>query len=102
MDQPLSAIHITHNLGIAYELLEVRTGTGLGPVYRTGGTPTGTLDALRTEANSVLDQAFGADGSIKRTKVESLRSEVAKAWSDQGPSRRLELVADLVVNGIGC
>ena len=49
-DQPLNAMHITENLDIAYELLEVRTGPGLKPVHRTGKAPVGTLDAVRAEA----------------------------------------------------
>ena len=88
MDQPITAIHITDNLGIGYELIEVRTGPGLGPIYRTGVTPLGTIDALRAEAKVILGHAFGPDGEIKRAKVEKLRGELAHAWSDEGASRK--------------
>ena len=88
LDQPLTATHITHNLGIAYELFEVRTGPGLGPVHRTGFTPVGTLDAVQAEATAVLNHAFGKDGSIKRARIGKLRQELAHAWSERGPSRK--------------
>ena len=66
----------------------MRTGDGLGPIQRTGFTPTGTLEAIRAEANVILDKAFGKDGAVKRAKVEKLQGELAQAWSEEGPSRK--------------
>ncbi|KAJ3554964.1 hypothetical protein NM688_g2832 [Phlebia brevispora] len=86
-DQPVNAIHLTENLGIAYELFEVRTGHGLKPIYRTGKTPKGTLDAIRQEANQILDQAFGEDGKEKQAKVKKLQEGFAQAWAEQGLSQ---------------
>ncbi|KAI0653180.1 hypothetical protein C8Q70DRAFT_650895 [Cubamyces menziesii] len=34
-DQEPNAAHLANNLDIAYELLEVRNGAGLGPIFRT-------------------------------------------------------------------
>ena len=86
-DQPVNAIHLTENLGIAYELFEVRTGHGLKPINRTGKTPKGTLDAIRQEANQILDQAFGEDGKEKQAKVKKLQEGFAQAWAEQGLSQ---------------
>ncbi|KAJ2972677.1 hypothetical protein NUW54_g12212 [Trametes sanguinea] len=68
-DGALNAVHLTDTLKCAYELLEVRTGHGLRRVYRTGVRPVGTLDALRSEARAVLEQAFGEDGERRRERA---------------------------------
>lgn len=86
-DQPVNTLHMTHNLDIAFELFEVRTGHGLRPVHRTGITHVGTVDAVRQEANDVLDKAFGGDGERKRANIQKLRESMSNAWSEQGPSR---------------
>lgn len=44
---------MTHNL-VGYKLVEVRTGYGLKPIYRTGITPSGTLDAVCEKAHHVF------------------------------------------------
>lgn len=87
-EQPLNAIQLTENLGVAYELLEVRTGDGLRPIYRTGKAPAGTLDAVRAEAAAVLDKAFGADGEAKRAKVRELRETSLRLWAPDGAAAR--------------
>lgn len=96
-DQPINSLHLTDNLDIAYELLEVRNGHGLKPIYRTGITPSGTLDAVRTETNRVLDQAFGDDGKKKRANVEKLRDSLSQVWTEQGSAQvALERLLDAV------
>ncbi|KAI0745368.1 UDP-Glycosyltransferase/glycogen phosphorylase [Earliella scabrosa] len=87
-DQPLNTVHITDNLQIGYELLEVRTGDGLKPIYRTGYTPKGTVEAVKAEAREVLTKAFGEDGAKKRAKLEELRKKVISEWEDGGSSKR--------------
>lgn len=85
----MNAAHVTDNLDIAYELIEVRTGeNGLKPIYRTGRKPVGTIDAVREEMNAVLDKALGEDGKKKRANVEKLREAVLAAWEENGPSRQ--------------
>ncbi|KAI0634587.1 UDP-Glycosyltransferase/glycogen phosphorylase [Trametes polyzona] len=91
-DQPVNAIHLTDDLRVAYELLEVRHGTGLGPVYRTGKTPVGTVEAVREEINDVLERAFGVDGQEKRERLQDVRKVLARAW-DEGGSARMEVEA---------
>ncbi|KAI8989210.1 UDP-Glycosyltransferase/glycogen phosphorylase [Trametes punicea] len=82
VDQPPNAVHLSEGLEIAYELIQVRTGTGAGPIYRTGQKPLGTLDAVRDELRGVLVRAFGADGMAKRKWLQVLRDTLARAWSD--------------------
>ncbi|KAJ3554961.1 hypothetical protein NM688_g2831 [Phlebia brevispora] len=86
-DQPVNAMYLTENLDVAYELFEVRTGHGLKPICRTGRTPKGTLDAVRQEANQVLDLAFGEDGKEKQAKIKKLQGRFAQAWEEQGPAQ---------------
>lgn len=81
-------MHLTENLNVAYELIEVRHGSGLGPIYRTGKTPTGTLDAVKVEINDVLDHAFGADGAEKHARLQTLRRTLEGAWDEGGVARR--------------
>ena len=87
-DQPMNAILMTDHHRCAYELLEVRTGDGLKPIYRTGYTPAGTIDALKAEAREVLMKAFGEDGKEKRARLEGLRNAVLSEWEEAGSSRR--------------
>lgn len=86
-DQPLNAVLISDHHKIGYELLEVRTTYGLKPIYRTGYTPVGTIEALKAEARDVLTKAFGEDGE-KREKLEVLRKSVITEWEEGGSSKR--------------
>ncbi len=88
VDQPTNAIHLTEDLDVAYELLEVRNGTGLMPIYRTGRTPAGTLDAVRAELRDVLARAFGADGQEKRARLQKVRKTLEGAWAEGGAGKR--------------
>ncbi|KAI0634630.1 UDP-Glycosyltransferase/glycogen phosphorylase [Trametes polyzona] len=88
VDQPPNAIHLTETLDVAYELLNVRHGTGLGKIYRTGQTPVGTVDAVKAELCDVLDRAFGKDGDEKRSRLEGLRTSLQVAWDEEGVARR--------------
>ena len=87
-DQPLSAIHNAEHLEIGYELIEVRSGHGLKPIYRTGRTPLGTVDAIQAEMRDVLQKAFGEDGARKRQKLAEITTAVNSQWAEGGASRR--------------
>ncbi|OSD04841.1 glycosyltransferase family 1 protein [Trametes coccinea BRFM310] len=87
-DQPANAIYLSEYLDIAYELLEVRHGTGLGKIFRTGFTPTGTVEAVRNELRDVLSRAFSADGEAKRDRIKGLRAKMEEAWTENGIGRR--------------
>ncbi|KAI0760255.1 UDP-Glycosyltransferase/glycogen phosphorylase [Fomes fomentarius] len=87
-DQALNAVLITDIHKIGYELLEVRTGSGLKPIYRTGFVPKNTVDALKAEAREVLAKAFGENGKEKRARLEEVRKGVTAAWKEGGSSWR--------------
>ena len=87
-DQPQNAVHIADQLQVGYELLEVRTGAGLNPIYRTGYTPKGTIEAIKVEVRDVLQKAFGEDGAKKRAKLDVLRKAVNGEWEEGGTSRK--------------
>lgn len=97
-DQPINASYLTQSLNVGYELIEVRTGKGMLPLYRTGKAPAGTFEALRTEALDVLAKAWGEDGNIKRENMRRLQTEVCEAWEGNGPaSMEMEKFIEAVV-----
>lgn len=87
-DQPPNAIHLAEDLVVAYELLEVRNGAGLGTIYRTGKTPSGTIDAVKSELLDILARAFGSDGDAKRARLSELKSKLQGAWKEGGEARK--------------
>ncbi|KAL7280801.1 hypothetical protein ACG7TL_005745 [Trametes sanguinea] len=86
-DQPPNAIQLTEDLGIAYELIEVRNGAGLGSIYRTGRKPDGSIEAVQAEFRDVLERAFGQDGEEKRVRLGALRTKLQAAWAEDGVAR---------------
>ena len=88
-DQPANIAYLVHSADVAFELVEVRAGThGLKPLHASGKTPTGTLDAFRTELTQVLDDMAGEIGARKRANARRMRGSLGKAWSDDGPARQ--------------
>ncbi|KAL1942131.1 hypothetical protein VTO73DRAFT_6661 [Trametes versicolor] len=87
-DQPMNAIYLADDINVAYELIEVRGGCGLGKIFRDGRTPAGTIDAVKEEMRSVLDRAFGSDGAEKRARLQGLRKKLQAAWVEDGVARR--------------
>ncbi|PSR79622.1 hypothetical protein PHLCEN_2v6923 [Hermanssonia centrifuga] len=85
-DQPQNAVHLTDNLEVAYELIEVRNSLGLKPIYRNGKSSVGTIEAVREEAHRVLDSAFGEDGAKKRAKAVELQTAFEDVWAEGGSS----------------
>ncbi|KAF8459776.1 UDP-Glycosyltransferase/glycogen phosphorylase [Gautieria morchelliformis] len=82
-DQPLNAAHLTLNLDVAFQMVEVRTGHGLKPLYR-GVHPTGTNEAVAAEARNILQKARGPEGEQKRRNAESMRYKWKKEWKEGG------------------
>ncbi|TCD64138.1 hypothetical protein EIP91_004487, partial [Steccherinum ochraceum] len=96
-DQPCNSLHLSENLNVAYELLEVRTGKGMLPLYRTGKAPAGTIEAIKREAREVLEKAWGEDGRIKRQNMKQLQGKVLHAWDRDGPATKdLDRFMDVV------
>ncbi|OJT10139.1 UDP-glycosyltransferase 72B1 [Trametes pubescens] len=88
-DQPLNAVHISEQLKVGYELIEVRTGVaGRHTIYRNGRTPTGTIDAIKAEVCDVLTKAYGPDGAKKRERLAALTRAVMHEWEEGGSALR--------------
>ncbi|KAL1942706.1 hypothetical protein VTO73DRAFT_4946 [Trametes versicolor] len=88
-DQPMNAVHISEQLKVGYELIEVRTGpAGLHQIYRNGRTPKGTIEALKEEARDVLTKAYGPDGAEKRERLVALTRAVNHEWEEGGSALR--------------
>ncbi|KAF7981467.1 hypothetical protein HWV62_33501 [Athelia sp. TMB] len=87
-DQPASVTHLAHNLDVAFELFEVRTGErGLSKIYRTGHTPSGTLEAFRKELEGVLKDMQSEVGRRKRANAQRIQQELSGAWQEGGAAK---------------
>ena len=82
-DQVPNAAYLTLTLDVAFEMTEIRTGLGLKPLHR-GVQPTGTIEAVRAEARSVLQKARGPEGERKRQNAVLMRDEWKKEWQEGG------------------
>ncbi|KAJ7258928.1 UDP-Glycosyltransferase/glycogen phosphorylase [Mycena rebaudengoi] len=85
-DQPEAALHLTHNLNVAFNLIEVRTGKGQLPLL-SGRVPQGTRAAVGSEIRGVIDDCRGSVGEEKRRNAQRMRAEYARAWEEGGSSR---------------
>ncbi|GJJ12778.1 hypothetical protein Clacol_007023 [Clathrus columnatus] len=86
-DQPINAIYIgdlKHKVG--YKLLEVLQRDKSKPLYR-GYTPSGTLNAIEEEFRTVLQNAFGHDGAMKRRNAEMFKEKLSCLWNEDGDAR---------------
>ncbi|KAG5650553.1 hypothetical protein H0H81_011834 [Sphagnurus paluster] len=86
-DQPGAAVHVTENLKAGIELFEVRTGSGLRPIYRNGKTPKGTREAVGEEIRRVLDICRGPEGEELRRNAERLKVQFNHAWKEGGSAK---------------
>ncbi|KDR78382.1 hypothetical protein GALMADRAFT_138474 [Galerina marginata CBS 339.88] len=88
-DQPSAAAHLTENLNVAFELIEVRTGeNGLKPLLRNGRAAKGTREAVGVEIREVIDSCRGQKGKELRENAEEIRTKFAEAWQENGASRK--------------
>ncbi|PPQ89305.1 hypothetical protein CVT25_000372 [Psilocybe cyanescens] len=87
-DQPAAAAHLSVNLKVAFELIEVRTGErGLKPLLRSGRMAQGTREAVGSEIREVIDACRGAKGKELRSNVENIKAKLDHAWQANGSSR---------------
>jgi hypothetical protein len=83
-NQPTNAAHLTLNLDIAFELIEVRASeAGRRVMYRRMQAK-GTLEAVVTEAKKVLQMARGAEGARRRRNAEAMRDKLRMAREENG------------------
>ncbi|KAF8903485.1 UDP-Glycosyltransferase/glycogen phosphorylase [Gymnopilus junonius] len=88
-DQPGAAAHLTENLDVAFELIEVRTGDkGLKPLRRNGRAPKGTREAVGAEIRGVTDACRGRKGEKMKYNAEDMKEKFADAWKGDGISRK--------------
>ncbi|KAF5312054.1 hypothetical protein D9619_003768 [Psilocybe cf. subviscida] len=98
-DQPFNAAHLSENLNVGIELIEVRTGecgastsvdgiTSSKPLHRNGRAAQGTRAAVRAEFLGVVDTVVrGERGVEMRKNVERVRREFEEAWKEGGDAR---------------
>ncbi|KAK6987722.1 glycosyltransferase family 1 protein [Favolaschia claudopus] len=84
-DQSISAVHLTTNLNIAFNLMEVRTSNGLRPLF-DGTTPSGTREAMRAELARVFEDCRGEVGEEKRKNAREMKGELMGVWGEGGSS----------------
>lgn len=85
----MNAVHISEQLKVGYELIEVRTGpAGLHTIHRNGRTPVGTVEAIKAEVRDVLTKAYGPDGAEKRERLAALTRAVTHEWEKGGRALR--------------
>jgi len=82
-DQPSNAARLSLTLDVAFELMEIRTGHGLKPLFR-GITPKGTIDAVESELYDVLRNAKGPVGDRKRRNAHVLRNAMMSELAEDG------------------
>ncbi|GJJ16122.1 hypothetical protein Clacol_010402 [Clathrus columnatus] len=88
-EQPGTAAYLTLNLDIAFQLIEVRSGLGLKPMYR-GCQAKGMTEALEEEIRTVLLDAFnnGENGNRKRKNIQELRKKFKDGLGENGDSTK--------------
>ncbi|KAF8965569.1 UDP-Glycosyltransferase/glycogen phosphorylase [Flammula alnicola] len=88
-DQPGIAAHLTVNLNVAFELIEIRTSEGgMKPMLRHGRAPKGTREAVGDEMRQVIDDCRGPKGETMRQNAEQLKKEFARSWEEGGEGKR--------------
>lgn len=90
-DQPVGAAHLTTNLRVGFELIQVRTGAkGMKPLHPSRGAvvPEGTREAVGKEIRAVIEKCRGADGDEVRTNAERVKEEYSKAWTKDGAATK--------------
>ncbi|KAJ7121030.1 UDP-Glycosyltransferase/glycogen phosphorylase [Mycena epipterygia] len=85
-DQPTAAAHLTHVVDVAFQVVEVRTGKGLQPLFN-GQVPRGTREAVREEFRRTFDKCRSEVGEKKRRNARRLRNAFSEAWMEGGSAR---------------
>ncbi|KAH9476214.1 Anthocyanidin 3-O-glucosyltransferase [Psilocybe cubensis] len=88
-DQPLASAHLSENLDIAFELIEVRTGEhGIKPLMRNGRVPKRSRDAVGIEIRDILEKCRGPKGAVLRENAQNMKARLKQAWEPDGVARR--------------
>ena len=88
-DQPAISAHLSCNLKVAFELVEVRTGSdGLKPMLRNGRSPKGMREAVGEEFRQIIDACRGEQGEKLRRNAKEVQQKFETAWEDGGEAKR--------------
>jgi len=79
----MNARYSTETLDVAFELIEMRTGLGLKPLYGSGRILRGGREAIGSEIQELIDRCRGKMGKEKRWNAQRLKEEFAEAWSSE-------------------
>ena len=89
LDQPTNSAHLSCNLKVAFELVEVRIRSdGLKPMLRNGRVPKGTREAVGEEFRQIIDACRGEQGEELRRNAKEVQRKFKKAWEDGGEAKR--------------
>ncbi|KAH9476096.1 Linamarin synthase 2 [Psilocybe cubensis] len=90
-DQPYGAAHISENLKVGIELIEVRTGaSGLKPLRRNGRQAKGSREAFGIEIRRVIDDLRAERGTEIRKNAANMKPKLANTWAADGGIGRKE------------
>ncbi|PPQ80127.1 hypothetical protein CVT25_001426 [Psilocybe cyanescens] len=88
-DQPMGAAHISEDLKVGLELVEVRTGDrGIKPLKRDRRQAKGTREAVGVEIRQVIDDCRGEKGKILQKNAAEMKAKLAGVWLDGGDSKK--------------
>ncbi|KIM38978.1 glycosyltransferase family 1 protein [Hebeloma cylindrosporum] len=89
IDQPTISAHLSCNLKVAFELVEVRTGSdGSQPMLRNGRAPKGTREAVGEEFRQIIDACRGEQGEELRRNAKEFQRKFEKAWEEGGEAKQ--------------
>ncbi|KAH9476220.1 UDP-glucosyltransferase 45 [Psilocybe cubensis] len=88
-DQPCASAHLSENLNVAFDLIQIRTGEkGMKPLYRNGLKAEGTREAVGIEIRKILDECRGPRGEELRRNAQAIKTRFADCWKVDGVSRK--------------
>ena len=87
-DQPAAAAHLSENLNVAFELIQVRTGDGLKPLARNGVAAEGTREAVGIEIRQTIDLCRSEKGREMKSNAEQIKVKFAQSWEEDGVARQ--------------
>ncbi|KAK7463073.1 hypothetical protein VKT23_007659 [Stygiomarasmius scandens] len=92
-DQPYNSAFLSQVHKAAFELINVRTGSGAQLPYRFKDLPESerpkfTVDAVREEIRSLLAKLKEDEGLIVRKNFEELAKTFLRGWEQNGEARR--------------
>ena len=83
----MNALTLVNSLNVAYELFELRSGSGLRPIHRLGDrAPERTVESARREFSEILASTRGEIGAKKRENAQRIQKQLKSNWTPGGYS----------------